>query len=377
MADAQPESAKEGRLTKLPVDRLLLDPQNPRLASSGLGEKPSQFEIAELMWTDEAVDELVLSIAANGYFEEEPVFVIPQAPEREHTKYYVVEGNRRLTAVRILLDDNLRKKLRATRLPTIDEQAKTALRELPVSIYPDRRSLWAYVGFKHINSPKQWDAYSKAQFVAYVHDTYEIELSEISKSIGDQHETVRRMYRGYKVLKQAEEDDIFDIQDRYASRFYFSHWYTALSYAQFQKFLGIEPEDFEKPKPVSKSHYDELGELLTWIYGRTSKKTAPVVRKQNPDLNDLRDVIDSPSALDALRSGYPLKRSHEISVGDERRFREALTRAKEEIQQANGTVTLGYKGDDMLYQTIHDIAQVAERVRVEMEQIRKNKTEQQ
>ena len=112
-------------------------------------------------------------------------------------------------------------------------------------------------------------------------------------------------------------------------------------------------EDFEKETPVPENYLDELGELLTWIYGRKSDGTdvKPVVRKQNPDLNQLREVVSTPRALDALRSGYTLERSHEVSIGDERRFRESLTRAKDELQRAKGTVTTGYQGDKILFNT--------------------------
>ena len=106
----------------LPVEDLLLDAQNPRLARGTEQECPSQFELIKVLWTQMAVDELVLSIAANGYFPEERLFVIPAVPAEEGGKYIVLEGNRRLAAVRILLDDDLRQKLRATNMPKIDGQ---------------------------------------------------------------------------------------------------------------------------------------------------------------------------------------------------------------------------------------------------------------
>ena len=360
----------ETKIVPVLVSDLLLDPQNPRLASGSPTKNLDQFELIKILWTEMAVDELVLSIAANGYFPEEPLFVIPARNKKE--KYYVIEGNRRLAAVKILLDDELRKKLRITKMPMIGDEEKERLKALPVSIYNDRKELWAFLSFRHINSPQEWDAYSKAKFVAQVHDDYKISLEEIARRIGDQHETVKRLYRGFKVLRQAEETGVYDISDRYRSQFYFSHWYTALAYSQFQQFLGISADDLEKVNPVPPTHYSELGELLTWIYGKKSNgvDVKPVVQKQNPDLNNLREVISSPLALDALRSGYTLERSREVSIGDERRFREALTRAKDELQRAKGTVTTGYKGEENLFNLITEIQRIAKTLRIEMEDIR-------
>ena len=366
------ERPEEWKIVRLPVEDLLLDPENPRLASTAVSSRPSQSDLMRILWTEMSVDELVMSIAANGYFPEEPLFVIPVDSKDKNGKYHVVEGNRRLAAVRILLDDEWRKRLRVTNMPEIDEAAKEALQTLPASIYMSRESLWTYLSFRHINTPMEWDAYSKARYVALVHESYGVSLEDIAEKIGDQHLTVQRMYRGYKVLRQAEEEGVYDVAERYGTRFYFSHWYTALAYSQFQEFLGIRPEDFERDKPVPEVRREQLGELLTWIYGRKSDEVeiAPVVRKQNPHLNMLREIIGNPSALDALRSGYALSRSHEISVGDERRFRESLARAKEELQQAKATVTTGYKGGERLFHTVEEIRKIAATVYSEMKEIR-------
>ncbi len=150
-----PIEQEDRTIVRLSVEDLLLDPENPRLASGATKENPSQLDLMKVLWTEMAVDELVLSIAANGYFPEEPLFVIPKNPEDPDTKYVVVEGNRRLAAVRILLYDNLRKKLRAFNMPEIDESAKKKLRKLPVSIYDNREQLWTYLSFRHINTPKR------------------------------------------------------------------------------------------------------------------------------------------------------------------------------------------------------------------------------
>lgn len=364
------QSGKAGRIE---VEKLLLDPENPRLASGNGAD--SQEDLLRVLWTEMSVDEIAFSIAANGFFTEEPLLVIPKDPQErsEKKKYYVVvEGNRRLAAVLLLRNRELRQKIKATDLPEINDQRRSSLDQVPVSIYPDRKSLWTYCGFRHINGTKPWDAFSKAKYVVSVHEAYHIPLREIADKIGDRHATVVRLYRGYKILQQAEEKAGFNIEDRVRNRFYFSHLYTAADQLEFQKFLGITSEGSLKPNPVPKSRLAELSELMTWLYGRKSAKTDPVVRTQNPDLNTLREVICKPSSLSALRSGYSLDRSFEIAIGDKRRFRDALTTAKEELQQANGTVVTGYVGEDDLYETMKDILLYAEKIMQEMEAKRKS-----
>src|SRR2546423_1809384 len=139
----------ERLIRPIQVDKLLLDYENPRLASGR--DVTTQDDIVKLLWTEMAVDEVALSIAANGFFPEENLFAIPQNPtekDDKKKKYIVVEGNRRLAAVRLLREDALRQKIKATDLPRITANEKKALDELPVSVYETRKDLWEYFGFR-------------------------------------------------------------------------------------------------------------------------------------------------------------------------------------------------------------------------------------
>lgn len=355
----------------IPVDQLYLDEENPRLASAG--PNATQDGLLRFLWTQMAVDEVAISIAVNGFFPEEQLFVIPRGkPDSSGgQKYTVVEGNRRLAAVKLLRSPELRAKLRATDLPAIRPGKAATLEQLPVSIHKSRRDLWEYFGFRHINGAKPWDAYSKAMYVAKVHEEYGIPISQIALSIGDRHNTVPRFYRGYVLLQQAEQQTDFSKDDISAGDLSFSHLYTAAVYPEFQRFLGITSEDSLKSNPVPKSKLSELHELLVWLYGSKKANKPPVIRTQNPDLNTLRAVVSSPSALSALRRGYSLDRAYGVSIGEGERFREAVVTAKEELLQAKATVTTGYNGEPDLLGTMESIVQVTDSILEEMRVIQK------
>jgi hypothetical protein len=78
---------------------LVFDANNPRLRGDE-GQGLSQQGIFDALWRDFAVDEVAGSIAANGYFEYEPMFVV-----KEGDSFVVVEGNRRLAAVKALIGE--------------------------------------------------------------------------------------------------------------------------------------------------------------------------------------------------------------------------------------------------------------------------------
>lgn len=148
--------APQGEESRLGVEKLLLDPDNPRLVSSG--GTSDQRQLLEILWREMAVDELVLSIAHNGYYNQEPLLVISDQAD----KYIVVEGNRRLAAVLLLRESALRQHVKASNLPTLSKEDRADLDTLPALIYPNRDVLWAYLGFKHVNGTKPWDSFSKA-----------------------------------------------------------------------------------------------------------------------------------------------------------------------------------------------------------------------
>ena len=357
------------------VDDLLLDPENPRLGA--MGDAATQDNLVRMLWQEMAVDEVALSIAANGYFKEEPLFVVPVVESGKRSakrEYIVVEGNRRLAAVKILRDERLRTLVKATSLPKITSLQRRRLDTLPVSKYDSKKDLWQYFGFRHVNGPKAWDSLSKAAYIADVVRNYGISLNDIAKTIGDRHDFVVRIYRGYLLLEQAESDAHFAREDRMEKKLNFSHLYTAATYKEFQEFLGIPGARKTWPKkPVPKTHVRQLRELMVWIFGSKAEGKLPVVEAQYPGLNDLRRVLGNRQALVALRAGLGLKRAHEISRGDTSRFAEALARSKNALEEAKSTVTTGYEGDSENLKTMDDVLAIAQGIRQEMIEMTKRR----
>lgn len=342
----------------IPVHELLLDPRNPRLAGMDLTLN-DQEEILKVLWRDRAVNELVDSIAASGYWRHEELFAC-----RESGKLIVIEGNRRLSAVKLLVDDRLRNIAGVSGLPVLSQADKKSLGELPV-IECRRDDIWQYIGFKHVNGPQDWDSIAKAEYIARVHDEYHVPLDQIARTIGDRHDTVRRLYRGLMVLAQAEKTG-FDRDDRSNTRFAYSHLWTGLGYANIQEFLGIEAETGFEPNPIPKDKIGNLKELCIWLYGSKKENKEPVIRSQNPDLRKLDEALGSKNGVSALRAGLPLDLAVNASRGDERLFREAMVTAEQKLKEARGFVLTGYHGDRELLVKAQNISLLAKSISLEM-----------
>jgi hypothetical protein len=325
---------------RFPVDSLLFDVKNPRLAEFVIEPNASQADLLKILWEKMAIEELAMSIAYNGYFVHEPLFL-----EESGKNLVVIEGNRRLAAVKLLLDKEARTHLRATDLPEISEARRKELATLPC-LLTTRHQVWRYLGFKHVNGPSNWGSYAKAQYVALVHNQYGVPLDDIAKQIGDYSSTVHRMYRGLMVIEQAEKAGVFDRKEISKPSFYFNYIYTALDYPGFNSFLGLESKTSTAHDPVPKNKVKQLGEVCEWLYGNSKRDKQSLIRSQNPDLKTLDSILTSKTGVEALRDGFPLGVAKDISLGDEKLFRQGLQQAKLALQKAHGTLVTGFLTSD-------------------------------
>jgi hypothetical protein len=347
-------------VVRLATKDLCFDHHNPRLAEYGITEKTPEEEILNILWEAMDVRELVQSIAASGFFVHEALIVA-----EEDGRHIVIEGNRRLAAVKVLLGNGVERN-NGWEIPKLDEEARKALETIP-AIISTRQESWRFLGFKHVNGPAKWSSYAKAAYIAEIHRSYQISLADIAEQIGDRHNTVQRLYRGLMVLEQAERNKVFDKEDRFRTRLAFSHLYTGLDYEGIGEFLNIAPKEAETVDPVPKEKIKELGELTLWLYGSKRNKVAPVVETQNPDLRRLNAVVANREAVAALRAGAALSKAFEMSRPPTAVFEEALLAAKRELTTARGNLTTGYDKSEALLRIAGSIAEMADDIYTEMD----------
>jgi ParB-like nuclease domain len=311
--------------TKIRFDLLAFDKENPRLMT---GDDWSASDDRALLTTYgeiAALDELVLSIATNGYLPLEPLIVCGP----DDGPYTVLEGNRRLAAMKALSNPALAKECRISVPNPVPAKSLKSFEEVLVIRVRTAKDAEAFIGFKHINGPQRWDSYAKARFVAawYLRERDKgLTIDQIARQTGDTNDTTRSYIGAIFVLDQAEKDGLFEIKDRYnKGRFAFSHLYTALDRPEYRNFLGLDLGWNEKPSdnPIRKDKKPEAAEVLKFIYGSKRDKIEPLVKKQNPNLAELGKCLASDTALLRLRSGSDLAVAY-AEVDGGRTFNQAL-----------------------------------------------------
>jgi len=325
-----------GESEKVPVELLDFDTNNPRFTPDKEPASSNDDDIVIQLAKSADLAELVQSISTSGYINIEPLIVIERAG-----RFAVLEGNRRLAAVKVLRNEDLAAKAKLT-LPPMDNSKRPSLDELlcyRVATEADARDL---IGFKHINGPQGWDAFAKARFAArWLDDEHAkpdgMTLAEIAGRMGDQHMTIHRMVTALFVLQQAEREKVYDIEDRRKKSFSFSHMYTGLAYDEFTSYLGMpRPDRSIDPQrdPVPTDKFGELQNLLIWLYGSRDRDIQPVVKTQNPDLNRLREVLGNKVAIKVLEERGSLDEAVVAGTPLSLRFEEHLIAANAELQHS-------------------------------------------
>ncbi len=193
------------------VEDLFLDPKNPRLGRRNVEKNLSQLETLALMQKF-TLDEIGTSIVASGFWPQEAVIVVQDRIGRT-TRNVVVEGNRRLAALKMLqqaVDNEKVPEPWKSLVGALTRQQINALKDtlgcIPCIRADSREDVRAYLGFQHVTGIKQWEPAEKAEYINSLIDAG-LTYKEVTDQIGSKVGHVRQAYLSYRILLQMEEQE--------------------------------------------------------------------------------------------------------------------------------------------------------------------------
>jgi hypothetical protein len=330
------------------VGRLRLDKDNPRLPMEVQGQ--DEKALLKALYKEFNLDELAESMAHNGYFDEEPVVAIPvrlpaglkkaNVGSSAFRKYIegktcvltVVEGNRRLAAAKLLLNEDLRTELGIKAWPELKPEAAEDIGTIPVIVYKFRKEVVPYLGVRHIVGIQKWDSYAKARYVALMVSSG-ISLEDVEAQIGDTRGSARRNLIGYKLLEQVHEEFDFDTAK---ARDDFSLVLLSVGQGKIKRFLGlpVKVAETNMTRPVDNEHLDNLRDLMSWLYG--DGKRGPVIEESRDITRYLSTVVESNEAVEHLRKTWNLKEAYDRTDGEERMVIRYVANANSKLETALG-----------------------------------------
>ncbi|HWU32757.1 MAG TPA: hypothetical protein VN108_07785, partial [Marmoricola sp.] len=189
-----------GRPGQLPLASLRLDPENPRIPESHKGSDLA--DLATLLEMGFDAFPVAQSIADMGYFNAEPLIVIPDP--NEPGAWIVTEGNRRLTALLGLADPHIREGFATPeRWKEIAKKRDFSLdMEIPVVVHDSRETTHAEVARVHVVGKLPWRPLMQARYIA-ARVAEGRTLAEVAELIGIPKSKAAELYRDQAVLEQA------------------------------------------------------------------------------------------------------------------------------------------------------------------------------
>lgn len=294
------------------LDKLELDPENPRFGNVD-GTKKPQIEILDSIVGDYGIEDVISSLAVNGYFPAEPVIAVKQ---KSSGKYRVVEGNRRLAACLVLAGEP-RAKNQTKRTHSFKElqeaHQQPPITKIPVIWFNEGESpkeLISYLGVRHLAASMPWDSYAKAAWIARVIEQGQLTLDDISRMTGDQHKTIARLLHGYNVVDQLVDRGLFNPEASYRkgrgsnAEFAFSWVYTLLGYPAVRKRLGIP--DIPCPNPVPEDRLDDAKVVFLRLLGNRDMADGHPALEDSRQIGDYAAAIADNDRFKLVRKGYTL-----------------------------------------------------------------------
>jgi hypothetical protein len=336
-----------GQLQHLPLRDLLLDPQNPRLPRDVRGTT-DQAELAKYIARRYNAIEVARSIASNGFFESEPLIAIA-----EGNTWRVVEGNRRLTALKGLAESELREGFtNAREWKRLADKAPVPDR-IPVVVAAQEKDIWPIIGYRHISGIEPWDPYAKAQFIADRVDS-DVSWEEVAILVGESESSVRAHYRNFKVNEQARDDfgiDVSEVEEQFGT---FTRAMQSQSVRSYIK--APAPRDVERRKPLLPSTKKKnTKELLSWVFGVDGKEA---VIEESRDLQELGIVLQDKDATAILKETRDLTEAYLVSPGQRDELAKRLKQAEALLRTTRDEVE-GQKDDPIIINLVADCAKAA------------------
>jgi len=359
----------------IPLENLELDNENPRMAKEHHGA--TQIDIFKVLLEHFNLEELAFSMAENGYFDEEPLVVVPcnlprtfnmnaydtvgklqdaieKIMKEKSIKFIVVEGNRRTATAKILTTPELRTTLKVKDgFPKPKDKAiEDDLKIIPAILYNDRKDISPYLGVRHIAGILKWEAYAKAKYIASRIEervsgnvSVETAIKEVQREIGDRTDVIKKQYMCYKIVEQAQEDIGFDIIKITKK---FSLIYVALNspaireYIEVPRYKEADVSKFLVPTKKLKN----LEQLLTWIYGNKKTGGQPVLTDSRKISSALAPVLADADATDYLIKHNNLEEAFERSGGELTFLMKRLSSA-ERIMRNALSIAFNYKTEEV------------------------------
>lgn len=363
MTELLPTSA--GRTAVVSLRDLRLDPENPRIPENY--RTAEMGDLASLMEMGFEAFPVAESIAELGFFNAEPLIVIPS--NTEENAWVVVEGNRRLTALLGLTYPEIR-----NGFATPDRWHRLAEKRslvpemgIPVVIHNSRETTHAEVARVHVTGKLPWRPFMQARYIA-ARIAEGRSFQEVADLIGITKTKAADLYRDQAVLLQAQREGLDTAQIENA----FSLLTVAMGSTRVRAHVGapLGSQAVIGEDPIPSDKIGNLKEVIQWIFGDEEHEALITDHRKIPLLGN---VMSNEAGLAALRSGKTLEEAKQsvaaAGLDPITSITKRLGAAKNSLSSASDDIAEFATNSDVT-DLVDDIASILESIRSTIEEVR-------
>ncbi len=313
----------------IPLDQLRLDIENPRLPLFFSKECRSQEAIINKFLADDSLIELMLAIRTEGFFIGESLLVVPSGDF-----YVVVEGNRRLSSLKLLNDPEIAKRHKK-KISAVLAEPGEVVDQVPCIVFDSHEEIVKYLGYRHVTGIKPWSVNAKARYLSSLLPTLSTNIlseqaRELAKRIGSRSNHVKDLLISYQIYLEIEDEGFFDIPDLNESSLHFNYIKDSLSRDHIRKFIGVNTDS---ENPLENLDKNNLKELFTWFFEKIENGKTLIIG-DSKSLTTLSKVLSKPAALDYFRETGNLNDSLKFVEQTNDTFHQALADSLEMLRHA-------------------------------------------
>lgn len=341
------------QVTELALQDLHFDPLNPRLPSSLMDA--DEVPVLRYLLLEANLVELMQSIGEKGYFAGEPLLVVPRpAPDKG---YWVVEGNRRLGALKLLASSEPAP-IKPKEVDQVRAAATYKPTKIPVLKFPRREDILGYLGYRHITGIKEWSPLAKARYLKQLRTQYDDDHvaahKALARTIGSKSTNVAKLLVGHALLEHARDTGILNNIKQAEDDIDFSLLTTGIGYDGIQRFIGLNGIADAELKDLKE---DEFKEFFKWVFDRRGGST---VLGESRKFKELNRIVVHEDALAALRRGESIDTAFLYTSGPLEALRTFMVEAEKSLKAAQETSTHATGLDDSDVSFSHRLSRAAQ-----------------
>lgn len=302
------------------LENVMVDPNNPRLLEMDFEEVPDERIIEERVQQEalinmkkEGLKDIIEKVKKFGFLSVDKVVVRPLSDG----KYVVMEGNRRISSLKVLQEDHSRGRI------SLDEKVIESLMKFKVLVYHggNKNVVWLLQGIRHIKGIKEWGPLQQGRYFSDMQDQRNLRPTDLAAMTGIGRTTIAQLIRSYNAWKQAKKDE--DYGDKITAN-HFSLFNEALFKKPILKDWLLWDDSDKEFK-----NNENIKKLLGWYLGEEGINNGePRLPRVNPDVRDILSKL----LLEENKSVFEKFENCDLSI-DEARYKMEEAKYQKEAQE--------------------------------------------